>query len=166
MKRWLTSVPVFAQKEVILCAGALDTPKLLLLSGIGPRKQLAKHGIAVVKELPRIGENLQDHLILSIITTRKAGSYHHSLYVPPPEEIQAARDQYMKDKTGPLYRYHVPQMIGYLRGEKILRSKEFRELEHTAQETFLMEGAPHYEILSVRDCFPIQSVSAHEKSLN
>ncbi len=52
---------VFA-REVVLTAGALQSPQLLQLSGIGPRDLLARHGIDVVHHLPGVGENLQDHL--------------------------------------------------------------------------------------------------------
>lgn len=48
-------------REVILCAGALETPKLLMLSGVGPLEQLQKFSIPVVQDEPAIGENLQDH---------------------------------------------------------------------------------------------------------
>ena len=48
--------------EVILAAGAIATPPLLQLSGIGPGELLRRHGIAVVRDLPGVGENLQDHL--------------------------------------------------------------------------------------------------------
>ncbi|OQE43720.1 hypothetical protein PENCOP_c003G09049 [Penicillium coprophilum] len=50
-----------AKKETILCAGAVDTPRLMLLSGLGPREQLSELGIPVVKDLPGVGENLLDH---------------------------------------------------------------------------------------------------------
>ncbi|KAI0895191.1 putative GMC oxidoreductase [Annulohypoxylon nitens] len=53
---------VIAAKEVILAAGALQSPKLLELSGIGNAKILEQHNIQVVKDLPQVGENLQDHL--------------------------------------------------------------------------------------------------------
>jgi choline dehydrogenase-like flavoprotein len=49
------------QVEVIVCAGAVGTPQLLLLSGIGPAGQLRALGIDVVADLPGVGENLQDH---------------------------------------------------------------------------------------------------------
>jgi choline dehydrogenase len=55
-----------ASREVIVCAGAFDSPKLLLLSGIGPAESLRAHGIAVAAELPGVGENLQDHLLLPV----------------------------------------------------------------------------------------------------
>jgi choline dehydrogenase len=48
--------------EVILCGGAINSPQLLLLAGIGPREQLENLGIPVVSDLPGVGSNLQDHL--------------------------------------------------------------------------------------------------------
>ncbi|EEH19753.2 hypothetical protein PABG_02012 [Paracoccidioides brasiliensis Pb03] len=49
------------KRETILCAGSVDTPRLLLLSGIGPREQLSSLSIPVVKDIPGVGENLLDH---------------------------------------------------------------------------------------------------------
>lgn len=51
-----------ARKEVILCAGAIHTPTIMLLSGIGPRDVLDKNGIAVVHESPNVGRNMADHV--------------------------------------------------------------------------------------------------------
>ena len=51
-----------AAREVIVCGGAFNSPQLLMLSGIGPADELARHGIPVVHELPGVGQNLQDHL--------------------------------------------------------------------------------------------------------
>ena len=68
-----------AQREVILSAGAFQSPQLLMLSGIGPKAELQKHGIAVQQDLPGVGENLQDHLEVIVETQAKsrAGiSYH------------------------------------------------------------------------------------------
>lgn len=50
-----------AKREVVLCAGAVETTKLMLLSGIGAASQLRKHGIATVLDQARVGENFQDH---------------------------------------------------------------------------------------------------------
>jgi len=54
---------VTATREVILCAGALNTPQILLRSGVGPADHLAEHGIEVVLDSPHVGEHLQDHLV-------------------------------------------------------------------------------------------------------
>jgi choline dehydrogenase len=53
---------VRARREVIVSAGSINSPKLLKLSGVGPAAELREHGIAVVRDLPGVGENLQDHL--------------------------------------------------------------------------------------------------------
>ncbi|MBI3516478.1 MAG: GMC family oxidoreductase N-terminal domain-containing protein, partial [Proteobacteria bacterium] len=50
-----------AAREVIVCGGAINSPQILMLSGIGPREQLAQHGIAVVQDIPGVGKSLQDH---------------------------------------------------------------------------------------------------------
>jgi choline dehydrogenase len=55
---------VGASREVILCAGAIHTPRLLLLSGIGPQADLARLGIHTVVDLPGVGRNLQDHVLI------------------------------------------------------------------------------------------------------
>jgi choline dehydrogenase len=55
-----------AQREVVVCAGAIGTPTLLMCSGIGPAADLRAHGIPVVMDLPGVGANLQDHVKLSV----------------------------------------------------------------------------------------------------
>ncbi|WP_338607700.1 choline dehydrogenase [Pelagibacterium nitratireducens] len=57
---------VFADREVIVSASAINSPKLLMLSGIGPSAHLKQHGIDVVADRPGVGQNLQDHLELYI----------------------------------------------------------------------------------------------------
>lgn len=72
---------VAAKREVILSAGAIGSPQLLLLSGIGPAEQLKKHGIAQQRELPGVGQNLQDHLDAYVVMrakTRLGFSLHPS----------------------------------------------------------------------------------------
>jgi choline dehydrogenase len=55
---------VAARHEVILSTGAINTPKILMQSGIGPAQELQKHGIAVVQDLQGVGQNFQDHILL------------------------------------------------------------------------------------------------------
>jgi choline dehydrogenase len=56
-----------ARREVVISTGALATPKLLLLSGVGPADQLREHGIAVVSDLPGVGDNLQEHPVAQLV---------------------------------------------------------------------------------------------------
>lgn len=60
--RWLE---VHADREVVLSMGAINTPKVLMLSGIGDRAQLSRHGIEVVQHLPGVGQNFQDHILVA-----------------------------------------------------------------------------------------------------
>ncbi|HSF56654.1 MAG TPA: GMC oxidoreductase, partial [Candidatus Binatia bacterium] len=62
---------VFASREVILCGGAFNTPQLLMLSGVGPRQELERHGIQVRVELPGVGTNLQDRYEVSVVNRMK-----------------------------------------------------------------------------------------------
>jgi choline dehydrogenase-like flavoprotein len=55
---------VRARREVVLCGGAINSPQLLMLSGIGDRDELAEHGIDVVQHAPDVGKNLLDHLVV------------------------------------------------------------------------------------------------------
>jgi len=55
-----------AGREIILCGGAINSPQLLLLSGIGEPQHLRDHGIAMVADVPAVGRNLEDHLIVPI----------------------------------------------------------------------------------------------------
>ncbi len=68
-----------ASREVILCAGAIASPQLLMLSGIGPADDLARLGINVIADLSGVGQNFQDHLLCPVIYSAKKP-------VPPPIE--------------------------------------------------------------------------------
>ena len=61
------SVRIAAGREVILSAGVFGSPQLLLLSGVGPREELERHGIALRHELPGVGANLADHVDLALV---------------------------------------------------------------------------------------------------
>ncbi len=76
---------IVAAREVVLAGGAVNSPQLLLLSGVGPAEQLARHGIPLVHELAGVGANLQDHLTGGILV---ASPTRDSLYdAERPREI-------------------------------------------------------------------------------
>ena len=62
-----------AEREVLLSAGAIGSPHLLLLSGVGPADELRAAGVPVVADVPGVGKNLQDHLLTSVVYRDKAG---------------------------------------------------------------------------------------------
>lgn len=73
---------VNASKEVILCAGAFESPRILMLSGIGPKDELSRIGIETITDLPGVGQNLQDHPIIlgmSFEASVPMRGYRHNL---------------------------------------------------------------------------------------
>jgi choline dehydrogenase len=64
---------ISADKEVILVAGAISTPKLLMLSGVGDARALRNLGIDVVEDLPGVGQNLQNHVLVSGVVFKYRG---------------------------------------------------------------------------------------------
>ena len=139
----------YTRQEVILSAGALDSPKLLLLSGIGPKEELSEYDIPVIHDLPGVGKNLHDHLWLELVTTQKSGGRHRTSYVRSPDAIQEARTQWAEDKTGPLSNFYLPQAISYLKSDRVKSSREFKELDSAVQEHFQADTKPNYEMISV-----------------
>ena len=73
---------VRARREVIVSAGAVGSPKLLLQSGIGPAKHIESVGLRVVHDLPGVGENLQDHIDLCVIS-ECTGDHTYDKYGKP-----------------------------------------------------------------------------------
>lgn len=70
---------VRARREVVLCAGAIETPKLLQLSGVGPAELLNKHGIEVVRDAPQVGRNLREHRHFDLKFRVKSHSQNRNL---------------------------------------------------------------------------------------
>lgn len=99
------TVTAYAQKEIILSAGAFHSPQLLMLSGIGEAAELKKHGIDCLHELKGVGKNLQDHLFYPICgqTKTQEGINH---YIAPLQQLKAAWNYFVHKKgvfcSGPL----------------------------------------------------------------
>jgi len=81
VSRFGQTLTLKAKKEVVLSAGAIGSPQILLLSGIGPKPHLESVGVRVVKDLPGVCENLQDHLMtgFAVVADRSRGSDWKSL---------------------------------------------------------------------------------------
>ena len=92
---------VHARKEVILSGGAINTPQILLLSGIGPEEDLKKHGIPIVKANESVGKNLKDHIVPTPISC-KAKSGTTLDYLGNPLRALPALARWMVLGSGPL----------------------------------------------------------------
>jgi choline dehydrogenase-like flavoprotein len=88
-----------ANAEVILSGGAVNSPKLLMLSGIGPADELKQVGIDVVHDLPGVGRNFQDHMDVYITAFTEPVSYDGE---DRPDRALRHSFQYLLYKTGPL----------------------------------------------------------------
>jgi len=106
-----------ARKEVILSGGAFESPKLLMLSGIGAKDELQKHKIELKKELPGVGKNLQDHIFfpVSSLCNIKSNNYYLPWY-----QQAACLFKYLFTKSGPF-------SIGPLEAVAFLKSSTEKE---------------------------------------
>ncbi|RWA03444.1 hypothetical protein EKO27_g11662 [Xylaria grammica] len=109
-----TTSIAFAKKEVILAAGAFQSPKILELSGVGDAKLLNQLGIEVVVDLPAVGENLQDHAVASICfeTTDDVDTLD-ALVRQEPEAVAQAMQDYGTSRTGPMSTWELRRMHTY-----------------------------------------------------
>lgn len=114
-----TTSLITARREVVVCAGAVDTPRLLLHSGIGPREDLEALGIPPVHDLPGVGENLLDHPE-SVIVWETNGPIPENSAMDSDAGLFVRRDP---DSPGPDLMFHFyqipftdnPERIGYER---------------------------------------------------
>ena len=90
---------LYADREVVLCGGAINTPALLLRSGIGPADELRQVGVTPLVDLPGVGRNLQDHLDVCLTASTTVPSYNelgHSW------RLAAALAEYALHHSGPI----------------------------------------------------------------
>ncbi|KAI9267396.1 hypothetical protein BY458DRAFT_512260 [Sporodiniella umbellata] len=120
-------------RELILCAGALLSPFLLLKSGVGPKDELSKHGIPMVVNLPGVGKNLQNHWRIPLVheTLDSSMSMHNSLFVDTEETLRQALD----NKTGPFTRVW-PDAVAYLK------------IPNTPDNSSHLQNAPQMELFT------------------
>lgn len=106
------TLQVKARREVILSGGAVNSPQLLMLSGIGESKQLQQHGIAPILNAPAVGRNLQDHIAVSYFYKARTATLNDVLH--PVLGKMMAGLRYMADRAGPLS-LSVNQSGGFVR---------------------------------------------------
>ncbi|EDW51057.1 glucose dehydrogenase [FAD, quinone] [Drosophila sechellia] len=97
-------------KDVVISAGAIDSPALLLRSGIGPSKHLEELGIPVELDLPGVGRNLQDHVVVPIFLRLDEGQAE-------PMTEKAVLDgiyQYLIHRTGPLAAHSTASLVAFI----------------------------------------------------
>ena len=102
-----------ARREVIICAGAVDSPKLLMLSGLGDSEKLQHQGIAPLRHLPGVGRNLQDHLAVSYFYRANCRTLNDDFNSLP--SLARTTMRYLINRSGPLA-MSVNQAGGFFRG--------------------------------------------------
>ncbi|KAM0415846.1 hypothetical protein ACHAPT_013206 [Fusarium lateritium] len=137
-----------AQYEVIVSLGVYETPKLLLLSGIGPEQELSKFGINTVVKSEHVGQNLLDHPILPHVFKIKDGYGIDRHLLRPGLEKDAAASAYRWKNKGPmtsglLELVGLPRIDSYL--EKVPQYVEYKKANGNV-DPFGPGGQPHFEI--------------------
>jgi len=151
-----TQVRAAARREVILSGGAINSPQLLQLSGIGPAAHLQSLGIDVVKNLPEVGRGLQDHLALTHQFTANLptlnavlGNWLGRLW---------AGVQYLGTRKGPLS-VPVNQVGGFVRSQQAMAAPDMQIYCNPISYAFDSRGKPRVEgrtgySLCVQPCRP------------
>lgn len=137
-----------ATKEVILSAGSLDTPKILMHSGIGPAKELHKFNIPLIHDLPAIGQGLRDHFFAPLIVTRNPSTNDRTTFYGNEATMAAAQTQWEKDNTGPWTKYGCQIGAGWFKSDRITSSAEFNALPDSVREFMNRETVPHWELIT------------------
>jgi choline dehydrogenase-like flavoprotein len=116
-----------------------------MLSGIGPREDLTKHGLETIKHLPGIGKSMKDHAAVFLTALMKPGFTERMAFETDAAAREAAAAQWKKDGTGRLSTelQSVPVMFNKLRS--IYDTEEFRKLPEDVKEYLQRETVPTYE---------------------
>ncbi|KAJ5522641.1 hypothetical protein N7513_013214 [Penicillium frequentans] len=139
----------YATREVILSAGSLNDPRILMHSGIGPATQLKAHNIDVVLDVPAIGQGLRDHCFVPMVNTRTDSSTDRKSFYGSQAAMDAAQKQWQENGTGPWAKFACELGIGWFKlTEQLTSWPEFHALSKDEQTYLLQETIPHYEIIT------------------
>ena len=140
--------PDLASKEVILSAGSLDSPKILMHSGIGPGEQLQKYNIPIKHVVPAVGQGLRDHYFATLVYARTEDSSDRGAFYNDQSAMDAALKLWKETGTGPWAKFACEMGIGYFKLDNLVSSKAFKDLPEDEQSYLLKETVPHYEVLT------------------
>jgi choline dehydrogenase len=138
----------YATREVILSQGVFESPKLLMLSGVGPASELGKHGINVTVESRHVGQHLLDHPGVPFVLRVKDGfgMDDHLLRQGPKNDAVVAA--YKKNHSGPVGS-GLLEMVGFPRIDKYLeKDPDYRKAKaaNGGRDPFSPQGQPHFEL--------------------
>ena len=139
---------VFASKEVILTTGSLDSPKILMHSGIGPAQELQKFQIPVVQNLPALGQGLRDHFFAPLCVQRKPDTNDRNTFFKDPAAMEKAMEQWKVDGSGPWAKHSCQIGAGWLKSDRVTSSSEFKALPASVQTFLNRPTVPHYEFMT------------------
>jgi choline dehydrogenase len=138
----------YATREVILSQGVFESPKLLMLSGVGPARELAKHGIDVIVDSRHVGQHLVDHPGVPFVLRVKDGFGMDSHLLRKGPKNNAIVAAYKKDRSGPVGS-GLLEMVGFPRIDKYLeKDAQYRTAKaaNGGRDPFSPEGQPHFEL--------------------
>jgi choline dehydrogenase len=137
-----------AKYEVIVSQGVFESPKLLMLSGIGPASELKQHGIPVIVDSRHVGQNLLDHPIVPFVLRLKDGYGLDDHLLRPGQAHDGAVNAYHRDKSGPLSS-GLLEMVGFPRiDERLNKYAAYRDIKaaNGGLDPFGPGGQPHFEL--------------------
>lgn len=138
----------YANREVIVSQGVFESPKLLMLSGIGPARELGKHGIDVIVDSRHVGQHLIDHPGVPFVLRIKDGYGMDEILLREGPKHDAAVAAYEKDHSGPLGS-GLLEMVGFPRIDDYLeKDPVYREAKaaNGGIDPFSPQGQPHFEL--------------------
>jgi choline dehydrogenase-like flavoprotein len=138
----------YASKEVILSAGSLNNPQILMHSGIGPANQLKEFNLPVVLDVPAIGQGMRDHMFCPLAWTRTKGSTARAPFYGDDKVMSDALEQWKRDGTGPWAKFACELGIGWFKIPGLTSTKEFQELPEADKRHIDAPTVPHYEIIT------------------